>query len=304
VGGPPDSLNTMIQNKPSKHDSIIRVVSAHWGLSAGASPKELISNALRKEGEDPARLSFGNAALGRIDEFHCLGVEATDDLAALIGLQAHSGARVLDVGCGLGGPARRLASKYGCDVVCLDITEQFLEVAREVSDVMGLTGRISFLNQDACTYSSRGELFDIAWMQVAAANIEERFVLYQNINRALRPGGRLGIFDIFQTPDIEVKYPVPWSDDGSGSALMSEAETVATLSAAGFRCTAQVDVSARAIAWFDSQYHEADLEIRGLRPPRVGFSLLLPRWREMASNQATNLRTGALRFGYIGAEKV
>lgn len=292
----------MTQSK--SHASVIQVVSAHWGNSASLSPRVLIADALRRVGEDPARLQLETTSLGRLDEFHCLGVEATDDLARLLGIDRQAGARILDVGCGLGGPARRLASVYGCDVVCLDITEPFLQVAQEVSEAMGLAGRIRFLHGDACAYSAVGELFDIAWMQVTAANIDDRQSLYGSLHRALNPRGLLGVYDIFQTPGAVLRYPVPWSEIGEGSALLSEEETIAEMANAGFNCIHRQDVTLRALGWFENQWKEADMEIRGLIPPRIGFSILLPKWREIAYNQAHNLRSGAIRFGYLVAAKV
>lgn len=278
-------------------------VADYWGSSGTASPKHLIADALRKIGKDPARLRIGDgAALSSIDEFHCLGAEATDDLARLTGLGR--GARVLDIGCGLGGPARRLVSVYGCNVVCLDITKPFLEVASEVTSAMGLNHHIQFVHADACQYAPNNQMFDAAWMQVAAANIDDRLSLYRNIHRLLRDGGQFGIFDIFQTFGAKLRYPVPWSDDGSTSALCSEVETVALLSAAGFRCVLHQDVSQRAIGWFYNQWVEAFIEGCRVKHPNIGFSVLLPKWREMAANQIYNLQSGTIRFGYLVAEKI
>jgi ubiquinone/menaquinone biosynthesis C-methylase UbiE len=278
-------------------------VSNYWSSSGRGSPKRLIADALRKIGKDPARLRIGDSvALSSLDEFHCLGSAATDDLARLTGLGR--GARVLDVGCGLGGPARRLASVFGCDVVGLDITSPFLEVASEITSSMGLDHRVEFVHADACQYAPQNEMFDVAWMQVAAANIDKRMALYRNVQRLLRTGGRFAIFDIFQSAGASLRYPVPWSDDGSTSALFSEPETVALLSAAGFRCVLHQDVSKRALDWFNSQWFDADLASYRIKPPDLGFSVLLSRWREITANQIYNLQSNAIRFGYLVAEKI
>ena len=78
-----------------------------------------IIDALHASGKDLARLA--PADLAPVDEFHIRGREATIELARRASLQP--GMRVLDVGCGLGGSARYLATQYQCQVTGIDLTQ-------------------------------------------------------------------------------------------------------------------------------------------------------------------------------------
>ena len=85
--------------------------------------------------------------LGPLDQFHTGGLAATAELARLAGVNAD--ASVLDVGSGVGGPARFLAAIYGCRVVGVDLSEPFVDAARYLTERTGQTGQVSFQNANA-----------------------------------------------------------------------------------------------------------------------------------------------------------
>ena len=78
--------------------------------------------------------------LAPIDHFHGKGVVATEELAAL--LQPKASDHLLDIGCGIGGPARWIAAKYGCCITGMDLTAEFCEAARELNSLTGLADRV------------------------------------------------------------------------------------------------------------------------------------------------------------------
>jgi sarcosine/dimethylglycine N-methyltransferase len=73
--------------------------------------------------------------LAPIDHFHGKGAVATEELAAM--LQPKARDHLLDIGCGIGGPARWIAAKYGCRVTGVDLTPEFCEAARELNTSPG-----------------------------------------------------------------------------------------------------------------------------------------------------------------------
>ena len=91
---------------------------------------------LREDGFDPARPTF--EALAPYDHFHGRGLEATEDMANL--LEASGTDHLLDVGSGIGGPARYMARRFGCRVSGIDLTAEFCEVARHLTSLLGLEG--------------------------------------------------------------------------------------------------------------------------------------------------------------------
>ncbi|MGK8890119.1 SAM-dependent methyltransferase [Burkholderia gladioli] len=76
------------------------------------------------------------ADLAQLDQFHSRGLEATVELAALLEIDAAT--RVIDIGSGLGGPSRYLASNFGCRVEGIDLTPSFVEAARFLAQRTGL----------------------------------------------------------------------------------------------------------------------------------------------------------------------
>jgi SAM-dependent methyltransferase len=155
-----------------------------------------ILEALERAGKDLERLSLDD--LAPIDEFHIRGREATKELAEEIGLDAEK--LILDIGCGLGGPSRRLASEYGCRVIGLDLTEEYCRVAEALSTRLGLQALVSYRTGNALALPFDDMSFDVVWTQHASMNIGDKARLYGEMYRVLKPGGQLAIYDILAGP--------------------------------------------------------------------------------------------------------
>ncbi len=160
--------------------------------------------------------------LEAIDEFHIRGRAATLELANR--LHIAPGASVLDVGSGLGGPARTIAATFGCHVTGIDITRDFCEAAREMSAWVDLSDRVTFVHGDAATLDLDPGRFDAAFTIHAAMNIARKDAMYAGIRRALKPGGRLGIYDVVQGEGGPIVFPVPWARSEAISHLSTLAQ--------------------------------------------------------------------------------
>src|SRR5260370_23219380 len=172
------------------------------------------------------------AELAPLDQFHTRGILATAELAAAAGIEPSS--RVLDLGCGIGGPARYLAATFGCKVTGVDLSPAFIDAAVYLTARCGLTERVTFEVGDAQHLSFEDGAFDAVFLQHVAMNIEDRAALYAEVRRILAPGGRFVTYDVVLR-DGGVVYPVPWARDGSASFLQSEADTRAALEHAGYK---------------------------------------------------------------------
>ena len=170
---------------------------------------------LRANGKDPAALTIED--LAPIDQLHARGSEATLELARLAGITA--GMRVLDVGGGLGGPARTLASAFGCSVEVLDLTEEFCRAGEMLTARTGLADLVCFRQGNALKMPYPGAGFDVAWTQHSSMNIADKERLYAEIQRVLRPGGRLALHEILAGPVSPIHFPVPWARDPDLSHL-------------------------------------------------------------------------------------
>ena len=164
-------------------------VRDHYGTT---SLVQRIDEALHRAGL--ADGIIGWADLAPLDQFHVRGLGATRELAEALGIDA--GAHVLDVGCGLGGPARLLAATYGCQVTGIDLSQPFIDAARMLTERSGLADRVTFLQADALDLPFADAFFDHVWTQHVGMNIADRAGLYAAIYRLLKPGGRLAIYDV------------------------------------------------------------------------------------------------------------
>jgi SAM-dependent methyltransferase len=270
----------------------------HWRTQIDLTPANRIREAVQLAGRDPTRLTLNDMGfLSPMDEFHCLGSQATVQLARLAGIGP--GAPVLDIGSGIGGPSRRLVAEFGCQVVGLDITRDYVDAARGLSERLGLSSKVAYYWGDAIDLPFRNRSFDFVWMQVAGANIFRRVRLYHEIARVLRSDGRAAFYEILAGPGGKIHFPVPWALQESGNAVLTPAANEAALAAAGLRICCFQDVSDQGAVWF---HDEAKLMRDPNRPPRVGFEVLLPDWGRMAFNQWRNLVERRLFFTYIVAE--
>lgn len=169
--------------------------------------------------------------LDALDQFHTRGLEATAELAQLAGLTA--GASVLDVGSGVGGPARFLAARHGCQVMGVDLSPPFVEAARYLTARTGQQDLVSFEVASALELPFADRSFDAVLLQHVAMNISDRARLYREIMRVLKRGGRFATFDVVLKGG-EPHYPLPWARTPATSFLLGADETRAAIEAAGF----------------------------------------------------------------------
>ena len=170
--------------------------------------------------------------LAALDQFHTRGLAATADLAKLVAIT--SDMSVLDIGCGVGGPARFLAETYGCRVTGVDLSEPFVEAARYLTDRTGQSDRISFETANALNLPFEQNTFDVVLLQHVAMNIPDRPALYKEIRRVLTSNGRFATFDVVLN-NGEPHYPVPWARTPATSFLLSADATREAIEAAGIR---------------------------------------------------------------------
>src|SRR5215204_3421180 len=128
--------------------------------------------------------------LAAIDEFHIGGQSATDELAAQLDLKP--GTTLLDLGSGLGGPARLFARQYGCSVIGLDLTPEYVLVAARLTELVGLQDRAEFRVGSALELPFAGSSFDRATLLHIGMNIPDKERLCREVYRVLKPGGLLG----------------------------------------------------------------------------------------------------------------
>lgn len=203
-------------------------VAKHYGKGG---LEQRILDALRQSGLDPGRLTA--ADLAPVDEFHVGGLEATKELAAQMELRP--GMRLLDVGSGIGGPARYFASEDGCQVTGIDLTEEFVQVARSLSRLVKLEGATQFEQASALKMPFEAASFDGAYVLHVGMNLTDKQSVYREVRRVLKPGALFTIFDFLRAGEGAVAFPVPWSATGEESFIEDAKAYRAALDATGFR---------------------------------------------------------------------
>ena len=220
----------------------IDLVRAHYAADGLTDRiKEALSNI------PAADQSLTVGQLAPLDQFHTRGITATAELAKAANLDGSM--RVLDLGCGIGGPARYLAATFGCKVIGVDLSPNFIDAASYLTARCGLDDRVSFEAGDALHLPFETGSFDAVFLQHVAMNIEDRDSLYSEVHRILAPAGRFAIYDIVRRAG-EVIYPVPWAQDASTSFLLTEAATLIALEDAGFEVALWRDDTQAALDWF------------------------------------------------------
>ncbi|MGP0090195.1 MAG: class I SAM-dependent methyltransferase [Xanthobacteraceae bacterium] len=244
---------------------------------------ERLKTALATLGPEEQRLT--PPQLAALDQFHTRGLAATAELAKLAGITADTS--VLDVGSGVGGPARFLAATCGCRVTGVDLSEPFVDAARYLTERTGQSAQVSFEVASALALPFDGDRFNVVLLQHVAMNIADRARLYGEIRRVLKSGGRFATFDVVLKSG-EPHYPVPWARTPATSFLLTAAATREAIEAAGFRTLAWQDDTEAAKAWI------AQLRASGPPPsPNLGV-VMGPDFAQLAANLARNLMEGRL----------
>jgi len=202
-------------------------------ISTHYSRGDLLSRlnaALLDDGVDPDRPSI--EALAPYDQFHGRGLEATLEVAGLV--QAGAADRLLDIGSGIGGPARWFAQRFGCHVTGIDLTPEFCDVARHLTRLLGLADKVSFTVGDAVAMPFADAGFDGAYSMNVSMNIADKGAFYREIYRVLKPGAWLVLSEVAQGEGGELDYPTPWASSARTSFLTTPQETQRGLQGAGF----------------------------------------------------------------------
>lgn len=255
-------------------------INAHYGRNDLAAS---ILAAMQAAGKNIEALTIDD--LAPVDQFHTRGKQSTLELAQRAGLTAAM--HVLDVGGGIGGPARTLASEVGCTVTILDITEEFCRSGAILTARTGLSERVTFKYGSALDIPFPAASFDAVWTQHSTMNIADKERLYAELFRVTRPGGRLALYEIMAGPVSPVHFPVPWARTPDISSLRTPVEVRTLITKAGFKELSWIDETEVALEWFKQRLAAAAAPAGG---PPLGLHLLLGEdFRAMFHNVLRNL---------------
>lgn len=225
--------------------------------------------------------------LAPVDHFHARGFPATAELGDLLPIQANH--HILDIGCGLGGPARYFAHRFHCTVSGIDITKPFVEAANKLTQLLGMEDRVTIDYGDGHYLPYADGVFDGAYTQHVTMNVANRTQFFAEAYRVLKPGAFFALTEHGLGPTGQPHYPLPWSEDGRGAYLVSPAETRVLLEAAGFVEIVVEDTGAKYLAAYKQAIAMA---AQGALPP-LGIHILLGETAaQKTRNAARNIDEG------------
>ena len=210
--------------------------------------------------------------LAPVDEFHIGGRQASEDFLGQLDLSAET--HVLDIGCGLGGAARFVASRYNCRVTGIDLTPEYVDTASTLCQWVGLDHSIALHQGSALAMPFADGVFDRAYMLHVGMNIDDKAKLFAEVSRVLRPNALFGVYDVMRIDDGELAFPVPWAATPAASAVGKPAQYREALQAAGLSVIAERNRRDFALAFFDQL--RARIAATGGAPP-LGLHILMGR---------------------------
>ncbi|MAJ47032.1 MAG: hypothetical protein CBC35_07255 [Planctomycetes bacterium TMED75] len=225
---------------------------------------EKLLDDLAKAGHDPKALQVTD--LGEFDEFHVGKREASTRLAPLLDLKQDD--TLIDIGCGIGGPARFFAEATGARVTGIDLTPDFIEAATELTRLVGLGEQVRFQLASGTEIPFEDARFDAATLMHVGMNIEDKQTLLSEMARVTRPGGRVLIYDLMRIADGELSFPMPWASFARFSFVDREAVYLEAAAAAGLTPTERISFHETARRFFDPPQENSPRSTTPGRPQR------------------------------------
>ncbi len=276
-----------MKHKPKsfRMDNLNKSIEKHY-LKEGLY--EDIVSRLKEQGTDLHKVKRSD--ISGADEFHVRGAVVSKELAKSVNLYEAS---VLDVGCGLGGPCRMLADDYNCQATGIDISHEYIRTAKELSKLVKLERKTTFIQGDATRLPFEDNSFDVIWTQHVQMNIPNKKKFYSEISRVLKAGGYFLYYDIFKKGKEEVDYPMPWASTSDLSFLFKEDEMDSFLTQLGLTKEQSTDQTQAGIEFFNALV----AKMKEFGPPKMGLNVLMGETtKPKLMNLLAYLKSGGLEL--------
>ena len=254
-------------------------VAQHYG-NDGIVPR--IVSALADAGFDTNDLE-PNVFAGA-DEFHIGGRKGSEYVAKALDIEP--GQRLLDIGSGIGGPARFIANTLDVTVEGIDLTPEFVEAAVEISEMVGMTEQVSFEVGSATSIPFEDDTFDASTMLHVGMNISDKGLLFSEMARVTKPDGSIVVYDVMRTGEDDLVFPMPWSSTAEYSFVDTVDAYVKAAENAGLDLLTVDDHAEMALSFFSNPPSE---------PPPVNLGHLMGTGMpEMVANAGNAIKSGTV----------
>ena len=167
-----------------------------------------------------------------IDQYHARGIAATVDLGKRMPISKNQ--KIIDIGCGLGGPARYYAKEFKCFITGIDITPSFIEIGNEFNKLTSMSDNIKLLVGNGEILDFKNETFDGAYSQHVTMNISDRKKFFSEAFRVLKKDSFFAFTEHGLGPEGNPIFPLPWADSSEMSFLLPPETTISILKDIGF----------------------------------------------------------------------
>lgn len=226
-----------------------------------------IIKGLNELGTDLSKVTLDD--LQPVDEFHIRGDAATKELIKLANFTPDM--HILDVGCGVGGSTRRLSHETGCRVTGIDLSDEYIDAAERLTQLLNMQERVRFHATSALDLPFDDNTFDGAWSIQMNMNVEDKLGWLKEAYRVIKPGGRAVLYEVCGHKNTPIHFPVPWAQDSSMSFLVPPESFRAVITSAGFEIEVwndKTDLAQKAFANMPEPKGEQSL-------PELGVHLLV-----------------------------
>jgi ubiquinone/menaquinone biosynthesis C-methylase UbiE len=245
-----------------------------------------ILTSIRAAGLDPEQ-RLTPEQLGALDHFHTGGLRASRELLESAQIQAQD--RVLDVGAGLGGSARLLASTVGCHVDCIERSADYCTGAALLNRLTGLEERIRVHQGSALELPFPDASFDVVWMQNVGMNIADKRRLYSEIARVLKPGGRYAFQEMAAGKTASSYFPLPWATEPGDNFLVPADQMRRLFAQCGLTTELFEDTS-------DAHLSRSITNATPAAPGQLGLAVFVDDLGQKAANARRSLEEGQVRL--------
>lgn len=224
-----------------------------------------IFNELNARGLDKGKLSVQD--LSTFDQYHYQGTKAVDDAISILGIGSSD--RIIEIGSGIGGPARYLADKTGCHVTALELQDELHYTGSSLTERCGLSHLVDHRCGDILDFPEADGGFDFAVSWLAILHILDRHSLFRKCHNILKPNGAMFIDDFYQLNEFNETEKEVLSEDISCEYLPTREEYKKQLQECGF---GKVEFTDKTESWrffvkerieTFSQEHNHQIEIHG-----------------------------------------
>lgn len=224
----------MVPRSPARHDGSVRdaIVSLY-------DVHPVTADVILGELGPRDRLSADD--LFALDQDHYGGAESTHELALEVGVTADD--RVLDLCSGIGGPARLVASRFGCTVTGIELVPSRVADARRLTVLVGMGDRVTFFEGDVTALPFPDASFDVCLSQESFLHVPDKPRLFAECRRVLHRGGRIGFSDWVARPELSAAEHNRLAKAFSAAGIVGQADYVDALAQAGFELISTDDLT-------------------------------------------------------------